>query len=141
VDWPYHADVPTEALPRQGVAAALQVEPADDVEAHERAPDILLGMPVGEGRDEHALGAGHAVAKQRQHVGCCPRDRGVEVGGGPKPGGWHAGHDGGPAPARQGHPLEDASPGKTPPPRDSPRAKGDRTDAPVEQCSPAGGKS
>jgi hypothetical protein len=76
---------------RQGVPAAGLGHLLGDGETHERAPDVGLGVPVGEGGEDDAPGAGHAIAEQGQHVGRDPRDDGVEVGGGPSLGGWHAG--------------------------------------------------
>jgi hypothetical protein len=67
---------------RQGVLAAGLDQPLGDGEAHQRAPDVGLRMPVGERRDDHAPGPGNTIAEQRQHVGRDPRDHGVEVGGG-----------------------------------------------------------
>ena len=48
----------------QGVAAAPQVEPANNVEAHDRKLDGILGMPVSERRHDRRFGPGHAVAEQ-----------------------------------------------------------------------------
>jgi hypothetical protein len=76
---------------RQGVAAVLQVEPANHVEAHDRELDLVLRVPVGKRGDDRGLGSGHAVGEQHQYVGRDPRDRGVEVGGGPGLGRGHAG--------------------------------------------------
>src|SRR5687768_12184488 len=54
---------------RQAVLATLLDQLLGDGEAHERAPDVVLRVPVGEGRKDRAPGARHAVTEQRQDVG------------------------------------------------------------------------
>jgi hypothetical protein len=56
----------------------------DHGEAHDRAPDVVLGVPVGEGRDDYASGARHTIAEQSHDVGRDLGDDGIEVGGGSK---------------------------------------------------------
>jgi hypothetical protein len=67
---------------RQGVAAALQVEPADDVEAHDRAPDIVLGVSAGERRDDRGSsvrtsGVTHSMTASRSAENMGRDDMGV----------------------------------------------------------------
>jgi hypothetical protein len=69
------------------VLAACLNQLLEDGEAHQRAPDVGPGMPVGKGGKDDAPGAGHAVTEQRQNVRRHVRDHGVEVGGGGGPGG------------------------------------------------------
>jgi len=88
--------------------AALHGQLPEHGKAHDRALDIVLRMSPGERGDDRGLGPGHAVTEQRQHVGRDPLDRGGEVGGELESGGKHAGHDGGPTPARQGRVPADA---------------------------------
>jgi hypothetical protein len=67
---------------RQGVLAAGLDQLLGDREAHERAPDVVPGMPIGEGGDDRAPGTRHAIAKQGQDIGRHLHDDGIDVGGG-----------------------------------------------------------